>query len=79
MIQLVKEHILELMIVVKTALVLALFWSFDSIYLAIANIVPVNNFHEIMVDAKDVVSLIFSLIVLVIGVFKLKKEIKSDK
>ena len=55
------------------------YFSFDHLYLAIVQVIPISNFREVILDIKELVSLLFSLIVTTVAVFKLLKYIKEYK
>lgn len=78
MIQTAKEYMAEILIVLKTAIAIFLYWSFDRIYLFLAQFVPNKTlFHEYMMNAKDLVGLLLSIVLLFIGILKLYKLYKN--
>lgn len=74
----IKENMIEILIVLKASIVLFLYYSFESIYIFLAQFAPNKSaFHAGMMDAKDIVSLIFSIVVLLIATLKLIKQYKN--
>lgn len=78
MIHSVKEYMEEILIILKTSIALFLYWSFDVIYIFLAQFATdKNNFHENIMNAKDLVGLLLSIVLLLIAVLKLYKLYKN--
>lgn len=70
----------ELLIFVKSTLVISFVWLFDGLFLSLAQISFLGeNTREMMVELKELISLIVSVLVLIITAIKLAKLIKNKK
>lgn len=77
MITAIKEHMTGLIILLKTAIVFVLYWSFDTMYIFLAQFSPnKTSFHDWMMNAKDIIGISFSIVALLIAILKLRKEYK---
>lgn len=55
------------------------YFSFDWVYIQVAQQIPINHFREFVLDIKELVSLIFSIIVTIVALFKLIKYVREYK
>lgn len=78
MIQIAKEYMEGLIILFKTSIAFAFYWSFDAMYLFLVQLSPdKSKFHDWMMNAKDIIGIIFSIVLLLIAVLKLIKQYKN--
>lgn len=78
MIQTVKEYMAEILIILKTAIAIVLYWSFDKIYIFLAQFTPnKSSFHDWMMNAKDFIGVLLSIVLLFIAILKCYKLYKN--
>lgn len=66
-------------IVIKMVASLGLYWSFDRLYILINNVLIPYSARDFVNDIQPIVGLAFSIVVLIIGIYKLRKIIREDK